>query len=142
MVFSSINTLAINYSLVIGLHRRVSAGHYNWHRPQHQHRLQLPPHSCRSNLLSLRTRLACLWTPPRRHQPSPTQPQDASNLAAPHSAFTTDASTQLPISDFLQVSFSEDLSRRTVPLLIHGNVSHVVPATSVVTAAPFESLTA
>ena len=48
-------------------------------------------------------------------QPCPTQPKDASILAAPHSASTTDASTQLPLTEFfLWCIFSKDPSLRTV----------------------------
>ena len=76
-----LNTMAINCSLVTGLHRRVSPGHLHWHRPQHPHRLQLPPHSCRSNTLSLRTRLDAST---QTDQFCPAQPQDAPILADPH----------------------------------------------------------
>ena len=53
-----LNTAVINHSPVTRLHRQVSPGHFHWHCPQRLHCLQLPHHSCRSNLLSLRTRLA------------------------------------------------------------------------------------
>ena len=48
----------LSHSLMTGQHRRVSPGHRHWYRPQHRHRLHWPPYSCRTNLLSSRTRLA------------------------------------------------------------------------------------
>ena len=95
----------------------------HWHRPQHQHRLQRPPHSCRSDLMSLRTRLACLWTPPRRQfSPAPlclkTLP-----LWLPHTVpppKTPPHNSRFPI-------FSRDASPKTFhaarSLLIHEDVS-------------------
>ena len=56
-------------------------------------------------------------------QLSSTLPQDASTQATPHSATTKVASTQFSISDFFQRCLSErDLSRRTIPLIIHRDV--------------------
>ena len=57
-------------------------------------------------------------------QPFPTQPQDASILAAPHSASATDASTQLTLTEFfLGCMYSKDLWDLVVPLPTNGNVS-------------------
>ena len=57
-------------------------------------------------------------------QPCPTQPQDATSLAAPHSASSTDASTQLPLTEvFLGCIYSKDALDRVVPLPTNGNVS-------------------
>ena len=54
--------------------------------------------------------------------PAPLSPRMLPLLLAPHSGTTEHASTQLSISDLLQRCFSKVLSRRTVPLLIHGDV--------------------
>ena len=59
-----LNTTVTNFSPVTGRHRRVSPGHLHWIRPQHLHRLQLPAHSCSTqitwDLMSPRRRLSCL----------------------------------------------------------------------------------
>ena len=54
--------------------------------------------------------------------PAPLSLRTLPRLLAPHSATTEHASKQLSISDLLQRCFSKVLSRRTVPLLIHGDV--------------------
>ena len=74
-------------------------------------------------IVSTHTTGLTLGTSTQTVQPCTTQPQDVSILAAPHSASTTDASTQLPLIEFsLRCVYSKEPLDCAVPLH-RGNVS-------------------
>ena len=101
-----------SYNLVRVLRRLSSPCHLHWTRTR-PHQVPRPTRSRHSVLLSLILRRASLVMSTHR--------------LCQHRAATADATTQLSISEFLQLCFTKHTFRRTVPLRFF--VVHRAPAT-------------
>ena len=107
-------------NLVEVLRRQLSLGHSHWSRPPHRHEAPRPTRSRRSVSLSLFLRQASPGMSTHRLRHFAPLHLLTSPTCLPH---TTDASTQLSVSEFLQLCLTKHPFRRTVPLQLHGDLT-------------------